>query len=364
MAKTVVGLMDTREEAQSVVRDLVDSGFDRSDIGLMASQQEVDSTRQTGSEAAEEDVASGAMKGAGAGAILGGAAGLLVGIAAIPIPGIGPIIAAGPIASALAGAGVGAVAGGGIGALTNVGVPENEAQYYAEGVRRGGTLITVTADDDDMADRAAEIMRMHGALDIDERAEDWRASGWVQSGANNDADFERSQRSASARQHEDEQVLPVVKEELQVGKRAVQRGGVRIYSHVTERPVEETVRLREEHASIERRPVNQPLSAADDQAFREQTIEVRETSEEPVVGKRARVTEEVVIGKQTTEREETVRDTVRETDVDVERISGSSANAERAARTSSQRFSTGGSYGGPERRRNSGSAYAGIERRA
>jgi len=133
---------------------------------------------------------------------------------------------------------------------------------------------------------------------------------------------------------------------------------------VIERPVEETVRLREEHATVERRPVDQPLNAADEDAFREQTIEVRETAEEPVVGKRARVTEEVVIGKQSTEREATIRDTVRETDVDVERISGRAANEERTTRTSSQRFSTGSSYGGPERRRNTGSAYAGIERRA
>ncbi len=115
-----------------------------------------------------------------------------------------------------------------------------------------------------------------------------------------------------------EAVLPVIEEELQVGKRQVEGGGVRVTNRVTEKPVEGQVNLREEHVNVERHPVNRPVSDADAAAFREGTIEVTEKSEQAVVGKQARVVEEVVVGKQATERTETVRDTVKRTDVDVE----------------------------------------------
>ena len=350
MAITVVGLMENYDDAQDAVQELVDSGFNRDSIGLMASDKTGGSAEIEAQQKAErgEDTAAGAMKGAGAGAALGGAAGLLVGLAALPIPGIGPIIAAGPIAAALAGAGVGAVAGGGIGALTNLGIPEHEADTLAEGIRRGGTLVTVSADDDDMADKAVEIMRDHGAIDIDERSRQWKSSGWTGSGAANQEELE------SAPPQGEEEVIPVVKEELQVGKRQVERGGVRVFSHVIERPVEETVQLQEEHVDVERRPVDRPISAAGEEAFQEQTFEVRETEEQPVVEKQARVVEEVVIGKETTAREETIRDTVRETEVDIERTGEpSEMEAMRSRRA----------YQGPERRRSS-SPYSGIERRA
>jgi uncharacterized protein (TIGR02271 family) len=356
MAKTVVGLMDTADEAQSVVQALVDSGFDRSAIGLMAGDQEDSSSRKTATRQGESEIGVGALKGAGTGAALGGIAGLVVGLAALPIPGIGPIIAAGPIAAALAGVGVGAAAGGAIGALTNMGVPENEAHYFAEGVRRGGTLVTVNAPDDEMAEEAAEIMRRHGAINIDERTAQWKATGWTGSTAHQETYTE------GRAQVEDEQVLPVVKEELQVGKRQVERGGVRIYSHVTETPVEATVRLREEHLNIERRPVEQTGSIANEQAFKEQTFEVRETTEEPVIAKQAHVVEEVVIGKEVTEREENIRDTVRKTDVDIERLSGAAANDNISTMGEGIRASRGSSYAGPERRRNT-KTYPGAERR-
>lgn len=118
----------------------------------------------------------------------------------------------------------------------------------------------------------------------------------------------------------DRQVLPVVEEDLQVGKRQVERGGVRVYSHVTERPVEEQVSLHEEHVTVDRHAVNRPLTDADQAAFKEEIIEVREMAEEPVIAKEARVVEEVVVGKQATDRTETVRDTVRRTDVNVEQL--------------------------------------------
>jgi hypothetical protein len=172
MAKTVVGLMNTREEAWDVIQELVDKGFSREDISMMARDQDNETRSYTGTE-----TESSTLEGAGKGAAIGGTAGLLVGIAALAIPGVGPIVAAGPLATALTGLGIGAAAGGIIGALANIGVPEDEAGYYAEGVRRGGVLVTVSASEA-QAERAAQIMRQHGAVDIEKRAASWKESGW------------------------------------------------------------------------------------------------------------------------------------------------------------------------------------------
>lgn len=100
------------------------------------------------------------------------------------------------------------------------------------------------------------------------------------------------------------------------------RGGVRVYTRVVEQPVEETVRLREEKVNVERQPVNRPVTDADLKSGRDQTVEVREYAEEPVVAKEARVVEEVRVGKEATERNQTVRDTVRHTEVNVENLKG------------------------------------------
>jgi uncharacterized protein (TIGR02271 family) len=109
---------------------------------------------------------------------------------------------------------------------------------------------------------------------------------------------------------------------LQVGKRVVRRGGVRVYSRVVDRPVEENVELREEHVTVDRRKVDRPAEAGELSGLRDQSIEVTEVTEEPVVQKRARVREEVVVGKETNRRTEKVRDTVRRTEVEVERLGG------------------------------------------
>jgi uncharacterized protein (TIGR02271 family) len=177
-------------------------------------------------------------------------------------------------------------------AYKNLGIPEPEARSYAEGVRRGGTLVTVQAAED-RADLAAEILERHGAVDIDQRTAEWRQGGWTDL-------------------REGEVKVPVVEEELQVGKRQVQRGGVRVYSRLTETPVEETVQLREEQVKVDRRPVDRPAARPIWPAS------ARATAEEPVVSKQARVVEEVVVGKQVSERTETVRDTVRRTEVEIE----------------------------------------------
>ena len=189
MTRTVVALFDDFTAANSALRELVDNGFSRDDISLMASDTSGEYGRYLeGGEAGEVEpsgAAQGAGVGAGIGAAVGGLGGLLVGLGALTIPGIGPVLAAGPLAAALtglAGAGAGAVAGGItgglIGALVDMGVPEETAQYYAEGVRRGGHLITVRTPDH-MTDRAVDILNRHDPVDVNERASQWRQSGWT-----------------------------------------------------------------------------------------------------------------------------------------------------------------------------------------
>jgi hypothetical protein len=187
MTRTVVALYDDFASANAAVRDLTDAGFSRDEISMMAGDSErrysdyMDAGRDVGATGASE----GAGVGAGIGAVLGGLGGRLVGLGALVIPGIGPVIAAGPLAAALtglAGAGVGAVAGGVtgglLGALVDLGIPEESASYYAEGVRRGGTLLTVRVDDN-QTDRAVDILNRHNPVDINQRVSQWRDTGWT-----------------------------------------------------------------------------------------------------------------------------------------------------------------------------------------
>jgi uncharacterized protein (TIGR02271 family) len=124
---------------------------------------------------------------------------------------------------------------------------------------------------------------------------------------------------------EGEMVLPVIEEEIRINKRAIESGGVRVRTHVEERPVEERVTLHEERVHVERRPVNEFVAAGDTEAFKEGVVEVSLMGEEVVARKQARVVEEVVINKETVAHEETIRDTVRRTDVEVEQIDGTNA---------------------------------------
>jgi uncharacterized protein (TIGR02271 family) len=198
------------------------------------------------------------------------------------------------------------------------GQDDDASGHFAEAVRRGGCVVCATARDDAQAARITTVMHDAGAIDIDHRAARWREQGW--SGYEKDA----SELSPAALAQERElnaaqrSRIPVMEEELQVGKRAVERGGVRVFTRVVERPVEGQVTLRDEHATVERRPVDRAATEADLTTMREGTIEVRETSEEPVVQKVARVTEEIDVGKRIDERTETVRDTVRHTEVEVD----------------------------------------------
>jgi hypothetical protein len=208
MATTVIGLYDRLEDAQNAISELVSAGFQREDISMVAADTEGKFKTYVG--APGEDAGEGAATGAGVGAAVGGLGGLLIGLGALAIPGIGPVLAAGPIASALIGMGVGAVTGGLIGALVDSGVPEEQANLYAEGVRRGGTLVKVTSREDRL-DEATRILNRFNPIDIEERATTWRSEKW--SGFDPSAtpytqtDFERERSRFSTdmeRQHNQE----------------------------------------------------------------------------------------------------------------------------------------------------------------
>jgi uncharacterized protein (TIGR02271 family) len=235
--------------------------------------------RFDGSMRWHDDKTNDVLEGAGIGAVVGGLIGLVVGLIPLWIPGLRWVIDEGAIPAAL----VGAVIGAGIGALTR-------------------------------------WLRMDDLPSRDEDA------------------LTRPARYDSARQVGEEKVVPVAQEELAIGRREVTKGGIRVHTRVATVPAEQSVQLREEHATIERVAVDRPVGAGED-LFKERTFEVLEMTEEAVVQKRTRVKEEVRIAKHMVERTETVRDTVRKTQVEVEQTAGR-----------------------PERRINKG-PYAGQERR-
>ncbi|WP_241667243.1 YsnF/AvaK domain-containing protein [Muricoccus nepalensis] len=209
-----------------------------------------------------------------------------------------------------------------------------------------------------MLDRAMDILEHNGAVDLDAQEAEWRQSGWTghQAGAATGATVGTSpanselgvvatgaaaapvtgQTAAATTPSRTgaEEVIPIVEERIQVGKRDVQRGRVRVRSYIVETPVREQVTLREEHVDVQRRAVDRPPTDADE-AFRERVIDATEHSEQAVVGKEARVKEELVIRKDVGERTETVRDTVRRTEVEVEDTRGTAGSGDVTGTTGS-----------------------------
>jgi uncharacterized protein (TIGR02271 family) len=225
--------------------------------------------------------------------------------------------------------------------LKSLFMPEEDRYAYSEGLRRGGVVLSAELEEEKVA-HAMDVFEEHGAVDLDSREQEWRNEGWTGPATTPIAPtatpiaptttpvlgvaptagmapggFADSTPRAAAQTSSDGEVIPVVEESLRVGKRDMESGRVRVRSYVTETPVSEQVSLREEHVNVERRPVDRALSATDD-AFRDRSIEAVEHREEAVVSKEARIVEEVVLNKQSTERTETVNDTVRRQDVEVE----------------------------------------------
>ena len=277
--QTVVGVFDSASEAESARHALVAAGFDDSAIRVQsqAAMQSDDTAYTSTSTSTSGDTGEGFMAGIG------------------------------HFFSNLFG-----------------GDEKEHAGHYSEAVRRGGTVVVVTVWEENRVEAARATLAAAGAVDIDKRTETWRQEGYegfdpsARPFGSEQIASERSRFQAGGTQLDKGTVLPVVKEEIEVGKREVDLGTVRVFSRTEAQPVQEQVQLREEHADIERRPVDRPATEADLKAFEGASIEVREMAERPVVSKTARVVEEVVVGKQATTRTETISDQVRSTVVDVE----------------------------------------------
>jgi uncharacterized protein (TIGR02271 family) len=182
-----------------------------------------------------------------------------------------------------------------------IAINEDERRHY-EGKLSQGRSIVIAKATGDRAREAANIMMRHGAGREEEALEEGR---------------EEAITGREARERET--TIPVVEEELKIGKREVRRGGVRVYSHTEEIPVEEEIKLKEERVTVERRPVDRPAGPGTETPSR--VMEVSETIEEPVVSKEARVVEEVVVGRETTERTEKIKETVKRTEVEIQQLS-------------------------------------------
>src|SRR5215204_2738929 len=182
MKRTIAAMFDSYQDAAEAVRRLEGAGVPQSDISIVsndpAPRTQDSTTGATTRTDTDDDAGTGAGTGASLGGLLGGGAGLLAGLGMLAIPGLGPVVAAGWLASTLVGAGAGAASGGLVGALTGAGIDEADAHTYAEGVRRGGTLVTVRADQS-LADRVIDILDDEGTVNLDEREASWRQEGWT-----------------------------------------------------------------------------------------------------------------------------------------------------------------------------------------
>lgn len=267
MSNTVVGLFESMEKAKQVKQTLMSEGMSESQIEVMANDEDGSAYQSaTANEDGYTDIGSG-----------GGT-------------GIGEKIS--HFFRSLAGG------------------DDDAHHHFAEGINGGGALVAVTTDSDN-ADQIALMLKQHGARDI--KGDDDVSSD----------DLQTSDAPAG------QTTIPVVAEELVVGKREVNRGGVRVYSRTVETPVESDISLRDEQIVLERRKADRPATAADFASGQDSMIELTAMGEEAVVGKTSRVVEEVLVGKQTSEHTEQIRDTVRHTEVEVERIAGDTQRTNR-----------------------------------
>ena len=299
MSQTVIGIFENENEAQQAVQNLISQGFNREDVDVASS-----SASQSTSESSQSD------NDDSFGSSISNFFGSLFGS------------------------------------------DDDRTSSYSEVAKRGIT-VTVHARSESEAERAADVLDENGAVDIDEKASQYRSNQSYGSDLSSDSAFpgiSDTNTSGSDYNQNDiadntsgsqynqnpvtgnvsgsdfnqnninEQSIPIIEENLQVGKREVESGGARLRSRIVEKPVEESVRLRSEHVNIERNPVNRQATDSDFNTFEEGTIEMREHKEVPVVGKEAWVKEEVSLNKEVEETEETIRDTVRSTEVDVENL--------------------------------------------
>ena len=265
MSKTVVGLFSTMAEANKAKQELITDGYESQNVRVMANDEgQTETSGTTANESGYTDIGSGG------------------------------------------GTGIGEKVSSFFRSLS--GGDDDAHHHYAKGVNAGGALLAVTVPDEEAAEAAGYLKEL-GARDIE------GGSGVASSTV-------APRYTGSATTASEGTAIPIVEEELVVGKREVDRGGVRIYSHVVERPVEADINLREEHINVERRTVNRPATAADFAAGSGSVIELNATGEEAVVGKTSRVVEEVLVGKQSSEHTEAIHDSVRKTEVEIEQVPG------------------------------------------
>ena len=276
MAQTVVGFFDQASEAQNAVEALVNSGFSRDQIDLSTANSNSTNTYDTGTTTSSTNDNEGGI-------------------------------------------------GGFFRSLFGDDDDDRTSRYSTVGER--SSIVTVHASSEDHAERAADILDEYGAVDIDEKYNQYSSTqGYgVTSGTTNyntDVnDLTVGTTNTTGVVNEGETLsVPIIEENLQVGKQTVETGGVRVRSRIVERPVEEHLRLRTERVIVQRNPVDRTATDADFTTFREGDVELTEHAERAVVAKEARVVEEVTVGKQVDERDEVIRDTVRSTDVDVEQV--------------------------------------------
>jgi uncharacterized protein (TIGR02271 family) len=230
--------------------------------------------------------------------------------------------------------------------LKDLFMPDDDRATYAEGLRRGGFIVTVRADSAHY-ERVLDVLDDEGTVDLDQRAETWRSEGWsgisgtaagttpgaatagyAASSTRTTGNVPAAGTATQARAGDQNDVIALTEEQIRVGKREVSHGRVKVRSYVVETPVHEQVGLREEHVTIERRPVDRAATGADN-LFQERVIEAEERAEEAVISKEARVKEELVLRKDTEQRTQTVSDTVRRTEVEIEDERGNVQSTER-----------------------------------
>ena len=203
---------------------------------------------------------------------------------------------------------------------------------YDKTIETGGTVVTVISDSTQV-DRVLSVLEAHDPVDLDARHAQYGSSGAYGAAA----PVTTGAPTAAMAGAGTTEALTLSEEELQVGKRAVDRGTTRVRRYVVERPVEEQIRLRDETVTVFRRPVTAGSAVGAD-AFTDRTITVNETDEEAVVAKTARVVEEVVVQKDVAERVETVRDTLRKEEVEIDKPTATSGGTATGTTTSGGRI--------------------------
>ena len=229
--------------------------------------------------------------------------------------------------------------------LKDMFLPAEDRNTYAEGLRRGGYLVSATVADE-LHDRAVEALDADGSVNMDEREANWRASGWqgdhVESAVTGAAVTANATGAAAAMstpslttptsaaslQTSGDEVIPVYEETAKIGKRDISHGRVRLRTYVVETPITEQVNLRSEQVQVERRPVDRIVEAGD-AVFQDRVIEAEERAEEAVIGKETRVKEEISLRKTVENQTQSVSETLRHTEVEVQDERGGTTGAAR-----------------------------------